>query len=403
MAIIALNEWQAVLFAFAASVITVLYFLPKVIKVANRRNITDNPGNHKIHCNSTPTMGGIAIFGGFTCGFLLSVNGFFEGRSYFMAAVLILFFIGLKDDLIEVAPYKKIVALVITGLILCVFTDLRFTNFHGFLGISVIPIWASFAVTIFLIVIIVNAYNLIDGIDGLSSSIGIIASITFGTWSWLSHDTGFTVMSAALTGALIVFMKYNLSSGNNKIFMGDTGSLVTGFIITVMAIRFNELNAGPGPVHKLYSSPAVSIAILIVPLFDSLRVIIIRLIRHQSPLKADNRHIHHLLLRAGFSHKKATLFISLANIFIILIGFLLDHIGILWLGLVLLILCTMLTVPVYILVSKKENWDWKNYRWLSLMTSEQRDVFRQIDAPRIMNNHLAAIPDNEDGKESIAG
>jgi UDP-GlcNAc:undecaprenyl-phosphate GlcNAc-1-phosphate transferase len=374
MVILKLNEWQSVLLAFLASAITVLYFLPRVIKVANHRKITDKPGKHKIHKYEVPTLGGIAIFGGFSIGFLMFVNGHMGSISYFMAAVIILFFIGLKDDLIDVEPYKKIAAQVIAGLILCIFTDLRFTNFHGFLGISEIPLWASVAVTVFLIVIIINSYNLVDGIDGLSSSVGIIASIAFGLWAWFSHDTGFAIMSFSLAGALVVFLGFNISAGRNKIFMGDTGSLIVGFILTVMAIRFNELNTGPLSFRRLESSPSVSIAILIVPLFDALRVIIIRLIRGVSPMKADNRHIHHLMLRAGFSHKRATFYISLANIFIIAVAFLLDHSGILWLGLVILIICTAFTVPVYLMVAKKEHWNWKNYKWLGLVTSEHKDV-----------------------------
>ena len=166
-------------------------------------------------------------------------------------------------------------------------------------------------------------------------------------------------MSAALVGALIIFLIFNFSEGKNKIFMGDSGSLVVGLILTVMAVRFNEINAGASAYRHLHSSPSVSIAILIVPLYDSLRVIIIRLIRGQNPMHADNRHIHHLMLRAGFSHKRATLYISLANIFLIAAGFILDPIGILWGGLVLLILCTLLTVPVYISVAFRENWKLK--------------------------------------------
>jgi UDP-GlcNAc:undecaprenyl-phosphate/decaprenyl-phosphate GlcNAc-1-phosphate transferase len=374
MKIFAFNEWQAVLLAFAGSVFTAWYFLPRVIKVANHRNITDKPGRHKIHKKAIPSLGGVAIFGGFTFGFLLAVNGFMSGSLYFTAALIILFFIGLKDDLIDVEPVNKIFAQVIAGIILCTLANLRFTSFHGFLGISGIPVWISFIVTIFLVVIIINSFNLIDGIDGLASSVGIITGTAFGIWFWLSHDTGYAIMSAALVGALIVFLIFNFSEGKNKIFMGDSGSLVVGLILTVMAIRFNEINAGTSAYHHLYSSPSVSIAILIVPLYDSLRVIIIRLIRRQSPMQADNRHIHHLMLRAGLSHKRATLYISLANVLLIIAGFLLDPIGILWGGFVLLIVCTILTIPVYVLVAVKEHWKWKEYPLLKFIISEHKEV-----------------------------
>jgi hypothetical protein len=221
----------------------------------------------------------------------------------------------------------------------------------------------------------------------------------------LSGDKGFAIASAALTGSLIVFLRFNFSKGKYKIFMGDTGSLVIGFILTVMAIRFNEINAGPSPFIKLNSSPSVSIAILIVPLIDSLRVIIIRLIRHQPPMKADNRHIHHLLLRAGYSHKQATLFISLANIFIITVAFLLHRLDILWLGLVILIICLLFTVPVYYMVAKRENWKmYSNLKWrLITSDSKEMEIYRNMlgiidnykTRPETAGKELTAIKDLE--------
>ena len=151
---------------------------------------------------------------------------------------------------------------------------------------------------------IINALNLIDGIDGLAASIGIIASLFFGVWFFLSNDYGYTIMAAALLGALIVFLGYNLPDGPKKIFMGDTGSLVIGFILAVFAIRFNEIDAAGKSFYDLQSAPSVSIAVLIVPLYDTLRVIILRFRNHQYFFVADNRHIHHMMLRAGLSHRR---------------------------------------------------------------------------------------------------
>jgi hypothetical protein len=157
-------------------------------------------------------------------------------------------------------------------------------------------------------------------------------------------------MAAALTGTLIAFLRYNLSSGKNKIFMGDTGSLIIGFLIAAMTIRFNEVHATASAYYELDSAPAISIAILIVPLFDTLRVFTIRIMRGQHPFIADNRHIHHLMLKTGYSHKRSTFMISLAQIFIIALAFSLDHIGILWLALTLLMVCLLLTGIIYLLV-----------------------------------------------------
>lgn len=375
-----LNDWQALLLAFSGSAFVSLYSLPKIVRVARQRRLSDPPGRHKIHRREIPALGGVAIFAGFAVGLLLTGSGFMTGLPFLTASVIMLFFTGLKDDMVTVTPWKKIVFQVAAGTILFLFTDLKFTDLHGFLGIHHIPAWVSFALTVFLIVIIINSFNLIDGIDGLAASVGIIASAAFGTWFWLSGDRGFAIASAVLAGSLAVFLVFNLSNGRYKIFMGDTGSLITGFILTVMAIRFNEINAGPSPFIKLHSSPSVSIAILIVPLFDSLRVIIIRLIRHQPPMKADNRHIHHLLLRAGFNHRQATLLIAAANILIIAMAFLLDSLGIFRLGFVILLICTSLTVPVYVMVAKRENWRILNNRLWKLILSDPKelDVYRNL-------------------------
>lgn len=329
----------AIIVAFFTALILTWYYIPKVVKLVRARHLEDKPGLHKIHKSMVPTLGGIGIFAGFLVGYLMGIDGYMPGLSYFTAAAVFLFFVGIKDDLIHLNPTKKFAGEIVTAIIVTVFTDLNFTSFHGFLGITAISPVTSFIVTVLTIILIINAVNLIDGIDGLAASVGIIASVVFGGFFWLSGDMGYTVMAAALLGALIAFLRFNMSRGENKIFMGDTGSLVIGFTLAVFAIRFNELDARGTSFIALNSAPAVSIAILIVPLFDTLRVMVLRLHYKQNLFTADHRHIHHMMLRAGFSHAKATLYISLFNILMIILAFLLDGIGILWMGLLLLGLC----------------------------------------------------------------
>jgi UDP-GlcNAc:undecaprenyl-phosphate/decaprenyl-phosphate GlcNAc-1-phosphate transferase len=344
------KELIAVLLAFAGSVFIAWFSMPLVVKVATLRNLTDPPGHRKIHKKEIPTLGGVGIFAGFSFGFLMAINSFMDGVTYFTVAALLLFFVGLKDDLVTLDPRKRLIAEVFAALILIFYTDIRLTCFHGFLGVTDIPIWATYLTTIFILIVIINAVNLIDGIDGLAASTGIVASISLGIWFWLSGAYGYSVMAASLAGTLLAFLRFNLSKGKNRIFMGDTGSLLVGFILAVMAIRFNEINIGSDSYHHMSSSPAISIAILIVPMYDTLRVFTIRIIKGLSPFSADNRHIHHLMLRAGFSHRMTTLLISLAHIGIIALAFFLDHIGILWLALVLLIICLILTGLIYLMV-----------------------------------------------------
>lgn len=352
---IIITGWPAILLAFASSLLVTWYYIPKVIHIVRHRHLEDNPGKHKIHKNNIPTLGGIGIFAGFLVGYLLGIDGYMPGISYFTAAAMMLFFVGIKDDLVNINYTKKLLGEVASAIVVVLFTDIRFTSFHGFLGMEEISFWVSFPVTVFTIVLIINAVNLIDGIDGLAASLGIVASVTFGLFFYLSGDYGYTVMAAALLGALIAFLRFNLSDGRFKIFMGDTGSLVIGFTLAVFAVHFNEVVASGKSVVSLTSAPSVAIGILVVPLFDTLRVIILRLHYHQSPFQADHRHIHHMMLRAGLSHRSATLIISLFNIFIIAVAFLLDGIGILWLGLVLLSLCILATLILTRIVMKRES------------------------------------------------
>jgi UDP-N-acetylmuramyl pentapeptide phosphotransferase/UDP-N-acetylglucosamine-1-phosphate transferase len=352
---IIITGWPAILIAFISALVVTWYYIPRVIHIVRQRHLEDTPEKHKIHKNNVPTLGGIGIFAGFLIGYLLGIDGYMPGLSYFTAAAVMLFFVGIKDDLVNINYNKKLLGEVGSAMVVVLFTDLRFTSFHGFLGIEEISFWVSFPVTVFTIVLIINAVNLIDGIDGLAASIGIVASVTFGVFFYLSGDYAYTVMAAALLGALLAFLRFNLSDGRFKIFMGDTGSLVIGFTLAVFAVHFNEVVAAGRSVVAITSAPSVAIGILIVPLFDTLRVIILRLRYHQSPFQADHRHIHHTMLRAGFTHKGATLLITLFNILMIGVSFLLDGIGTLWLGLVLLSLCLLATMILMRFVAKRES------------------------------------------------
>jgi UDP-GlcNAc:undecaprenyl-phosphate/decaprenyl-phosphate GlcNAc-1-phosphate transferase len=353
LSLIKMDSLTSVFLAFSVAVLVTWYYIPRIIAIVKKLRLADKPVNHKIHKLEIPTLGGIGIFGGFAFGFLFSVNGNIENVPILALAIIGLLFTGLKDDLVHVNPWTKFLEILSVAIIVVLFTDLRFTSMHGFLGITEIPGWISFSLTVFLIVLIINAVNLIDGIDGLAASVGIIASLAFCYWFWFSGDYGYAFMAASLLGALVAFLPFNISDGNRKIFMGDTGSLVIGFILTVFAIRFNELDAAGKLFHNLYSTPTISIAILIVPLFDTLRIIILRLYHQQSLFEADNRHIHHMMLQTGLSHGRTTLIISVFNLLMIALALLLDHIGILWLGLILLCICIAMIELVKYLIRKR--------------------------------------------------
>jgi UDP-N-acetylmuramyl pentapeptide phosphotransferase/UDP-N-acetylglucosamine-1-phosphate transferase len=205
---------------------------------------------------------------------------------------------------------------------------IRFTNLHGFLGIGDIGMVPSVILTFFVIIVIINAFNLMDGIDGLAAGLSMLAALVFGGWFFISGHHDYAILSVALIGAVAGFFYYNLYGKQNKIFMGDTGSLLLGTLMAVIVIQFNEFNIDQSKPFAIASAPAVSFGILIYPLVDTIRVFIIRLLQFKSPFVADKNHLHHRLLTLGFSHKRASYTIIGINFLFIIPLFALQHIGI---------------------------------------------------------------------------
>jgi UDP-N-acetylmuramyl pentapeptide phosphotransferase/UDP-N-acetylglucosamine-1-phosphate transferase len=271
---------------------------------------------------------------------------------YILVASIIIFFIGLKDDILGIAPMKKLTGQIIAGLILIIPGNLKITSLHGFLGLSHITFAPSLLLTLFIIIVIINSFNLIDGIDGLAASVGMLTTSFFGIWFYVSGNEVYSLLSAATFGALLGFFRYNIFSKRNKIFMGDTGSLILGLMMVVQVILFNEKNIGYTSAFCIKSAPAVSFAVLIIPLFDTLRVFIIRMLRGRSPFAADNNHLHHCLLKIGFTHGQSTLIIVFTNICFIIFALLLQNIGIFWLMFIILSVASILSFYLEYLVRK---------------------------------------------------
>ena len=328
--------------------------VPSILGVARQKKFFDEPTSRKSHIQQIPTLGGVAIFAGLTtaAGSFISYS-LVPSLQYILVACIIIFFIGLKDDILAIAPLKKLMGQIAAALVLIVPGNICFSSIHGFLGIYHIHDVTGVILTLFVIIVIINSFNLIDGIDGLAASLGIVTSVFFGMWFFISGNIEYCLISVAMFGALLGFFRYNISGGKNKIFMGDTGSLIVGLIMAVQVILFNEQNIGYTSAFTIKSAPAVSFAVLIVPLFDTLRVFLIRMSRGRSPFSADKNHLHHCLLKLGYTHGRATLIIVTANIFFIVLSLLLQNIGILLLMLVILSIATILSIYLEYLVKKK--------------------------------------------------
>jgi UDP-GlcNAc:undecaprenyl-phosphate/decaprenyl-phosphate GlcNAc-1-phosphate transferase len=315
----------ALILVFLTSFVVVLYSTPALIKVAVLKRLIDAPSEErKIHKRSVPTIGGIIIYAGTLFAYAVWFN--IEDQAFFdkifqsvtefrliIATSLILFFVGVKDDIIGTAPVKKLFAHIVVALILVLMGDIRITGLHGIFGVSEIPYWGSVFLSIFTYVVVVNAFNLIDGVDGLAAGIGLISSCAFGTWFIFANEFPYAVLSFALAGALSGFLIFNFSPA--RIFMGDSGSLVIGMFICVLAIKMIEY-----PIQLLdnfwvhVSKPVYAISAIAYPLMDTLRAFIIRAVRGQSPFTADRNHIHHKLLDCKYSHTKTVIIIYIFSL-----------------------------------------------------------------------------------------
>ncbi|RLD52380.1 MAG: undecaprenyl/decaprenyl-phosphate alpha-N-acetylglucosaminyl 1-phosphate transferase [Bacteroidetes bacterium] len=338
------------LFAFIITYVSI----PSMVRVAQTKHIFDEPNGRTSHSVNTPTLGGMAIF----AGFIVSVMVFvyipdIPYVQYVIAGIIIMFFIGLKDDIVTLAPMTKFIAQIFAAAIIVDLGDIRLHGLYGFMGITDIGYYGSDFLSIFVIIAIINAFNLIDGIDGLSGGIGVLANLTFGFWFLLTDNIQLAILSFALTGSLLAFLRFNLFSVKNKIFMGDTGALVVGFIMAVLVIKFNDLNGICTGPYKIGAAPAVSIGILIVPIFDTVRVFILRILKGKSPFLPDKQHVHHYLVKLTGSHKKSTSIILLVNVAFIVISLLLSGLRIYQLTLILFALAAILSYIPFVMVKKK--------------------------------------------------
>ena len=342
------------IFLSTVSGFLITYFsIPSIIKVAQLKGLYDEPNRRTAHSNRIPTLGGLAMF----AGIILPVL-FFSGdlpsdiKHYFIGSVIVLFFLGIKDDILILSPIKKFMGQLFVAVIMVVVADVRITSFYGILGIHELNYLVSVTVSLFTILAVTNAYNLIDGIDGLAGGIGIIATFIFGIWFLLFDYQFLSLISFTAAASLTAFLLFNFSPA--KIFMGDTGSMIIGFLLAFLAIQL--IGTQPqteSPNHLLLAKPAIALAILIIPIIDTLRVIVIRMLNKKSVFSPDKNHIHHCLLGLGLSHKKACFVLYVGNISAIALAFSTSQIGVNYLMSLLLIFSVLSATSIYFITRFK--------------------------------------------------
>jgi len=320
-----------VILGFFTAFFIVLLATPSLIKVAKLKRLVDEPSEaRKLHISSIPTIGGIIIFAGFIFSYALwfpsenrnyfdnpdDLLGAFDQFKYMISALLILFFVGVKDDIIGTAPLYKLLGHMLVAFILVHMADVRIISMHGIMGVEVLPMWASVLLSVFTYIVIVNGFNLIDGVDGLAAGVGFIICMLFAVWFKMSGDIPLTLLASCMAGALLAFLIFNFNPA--RIFMGDSGSMIIGAVVSVLAIRMIEHDTRLLPDFlKNISTPVMAMSLLSYPLVDTLRVFFLRAVRGNSPFMADRNHIHHGLQALGLDHKRTVLLIYGLNLLVI--------------------------------------------------------------------------------------
>lgn len=311
----ALPAFQSVFLCFLTAFAIALISIPPVISLIRKYRLYDLPNARKEHSSPVPTMGGIAIAGGMMISLFLWFPFSTEpAQIVFFFSVIILLALGIMDDLKDLsAKYKFLVQFSLAALV--AIAGIRITSFEGLFGIHELPVTAQYSFTILAIVGITNAFNLIDGIDGLAGGIGFMSLTSLGLLLTLKGDANTAMIAFALAGSLLAFLYFNMNPA--RIFMGDTGSLVLGFVSAVLCIRLLQTDhiSGNG---SLYLSPAFILSFVWVPVFDTIRVFGTRLWQGRSPFSPDKTHIHHILTNQGFSHAFTARLICLIHAIVLL-------------------------------------------------------------------------------------
>ena len=304
---------------FLANLITTFLLIPRIRNTTLKLGYTDTPDARSSHQNTVPTFGGIAFY------ISLILTLFMLQKEYdnaiiitLLVSISILFFTGFKDDLRNSSPKAKLFGQLLAVSLLMLHSEFYISSLHGLFGIYEMPPIIGVPFSVFLFISIINAYNLIDGIDGLASMVGIVAAFSFGVLFYHLDLYFYTGICVALLSMLFAFLRFNFST-KKKIFMGDTGSLTIGFVLGILGMRLMTLDFETVSLIGIPRSgiPLLFLTILIVPTFDVSRVIFIRLIKKMSISSPDRNHIHHILIDAGLTHKKASLLLGFVNIFLV--------------------------------------------------------------------------------------
>lgn len=303
---------------FIALIVSALVHRP-VLRYAKRHNIYDNPEARKLQRKPVPVMGGLIVFIGAIIGSLCYWYKYdCSALIPIQMAMLLMLIIGWWDDMKKLSPTLRFVLETVIVVALIIINGYPINDFHGLWGVHEISPYVAWPLTIVACVGIINAINMIDGIDGLSSGICIMAFGFYGVLFFYAHDFVYCALAVALVGALIPFFITNVFGNNSKMFIGDAGTMMLGIALCdmIMTILTNDSTCA-NHTPRNFCLVAFVLAVLVIPVFDTLRVMFGRISRGESPFAPDKTHLHHAFIEYGFHHLEASLMIIILNMMII--------------------------------------------------------------------------------------
>ena len=321
--------------AFAIAIVLNSFAIPVIVYIAKFKKLFEVESENGVMLQSIPTIGGLGIFASFvivsltlinTCG-LNGNSSCLQSLSPIIAGTALVFFIGMKDDLLDVSYWKKMLVELLALFIIVVVGEVRINSLQGMFSFFELRYSASVLLSMLVGFIIINALNFMDGIDGLAASLALLGSVVFGVFFITSADWEYAILSFTLFGSLIPFLYFNIFGKTNKLYLGDTGSLIIGFILAVLVFRYNQLNSSILYKHYFAAAPAFSFAVVIVPMFDIVRVFALRIFHRENKFKADRRHLHFILVDIGLTHLQSTILLLSVNLGFIAFAYFFNSLG----------------------------------------------------------------------------
>ena len=361
---------------------------PSILFVSEDKSLMAEPEERSSHDKLTPTLGGVAIY--ISLILVITFIGVFLNTKIFLlvtGAITILFFTGLKDDLANISPSAKVIAQLASIMLIVVFSDTRIVSFGGIFGVETLEYFTSIAFTVFVFLLLINSINLIDGIDGLAGGVASISCLVFALFFYDSGQISLATLAVALFGSLVAFLRYNFSV-NKKLFMGDTGSMVIGFMLAFFAISYINYEQTTDSVLFFNSAPILAFAVVFYPIADTTRIFFLRIFKYKrNPFIADKNHIHHHYANLGYSHKKCTLYIVSTNLVIIIIALVLKNIDMNIQLAALIVYGSLLFYSIFAVRKIKYNIAKKSLKQKSIM-DDQRSPLKNKKPSPIADIHL---------------